>query len=296
MSALNPMTPGVYTIEKSAFPPSVGEVPTAIPAFVGYTAKADRNGKSLQNIPTLIGSLDEYNQLFGGAPLYQFPIIPVPDAVTGGPPAPGTYDFVVGGVNFYKIGPAQMQLYYNYNSIRMFYMNGGGQAYIVSVGIYDRGDGASNQMPNEQDLLNGLELLKSIQFPKPTMILIPDALAINSTSNVENMVVQQQMIAQAGELMDRVAILDVWNGYEGLNSTVIPDFRESVGVSYLDYAISYYPWLECAVVEDTEITAANLFRSSTTPTSTDPQYLEAVIKGYPQVASLNTLSADLKNI
>ena len=38
-------TPGVYIVEKSAFPNSVVEVATAVPAFVGYTEKASNKGK-----------------------------------------------------------------------------------------------------------------------------------------------------------------------------------------------------------------------------------------------------------
>jgi uncharacterized protein len=38
------MTPGVYIEEVNAFPGSVVEVATAIPAFIGYTEKATRNG------------------------------------------------------------------------------------------------------------------------------------------------------------------------------------------------------------------------------------------------------------
>jgi uncharacterized protein len=33
-------TPGVYIEEKSIFPPSVAQVETAIPAFIGYTETA----------------------------------------------------------------------------------------------------------------------------------------------------------------------------------------------------------------------------------------------------------------
>ena len=33
-------TPGVYVEEISIFPPSVAQVETAIPAFIGYTEKA----------------------------------------------------------------------------------------------------------------------------------------------------------------------------------------------------------------------------------------------------------------
>ena len=34
-------TPGVYLVEKNAFPSSVVEVATAIPMFIGYTEKAE---------------------------------------------------------------------------------------------------------------------------------------------------------------------------------------------------------------------------------------------------------------
>ena len=37
-------TPGVYVEEISTFPPSVAQVETAIPAFIGYTEKAFIDG------------------------------------------------------------------------------------------------------------------------------------------------------------------------------------------------------------------------------------------------------------
>ena len=36
-------TPGVYIEESSTLPPSVAEVATAIPAFIGYTAATHQN-------------------------------------------------------------------------------------------------------------------------------------------------------------------------------------------------------------------------------------------------------------
>ena len=42
-------TPGVYIVEKNAFPNSVVEVATAVPAFIGYTEKASNKGKPLLN-------------------------------------------------------------------------------------------------------------------------------------------------------------------------------------------------------------------------------------------------------
>ncbi len=111
-------TPGVYIKEVSLFPPSVAEVETAIPAFIGYTEKAEENGVPLTNVPTRIKSLLEYTELFGGASS--------PGAITveldnGNTPTTVT------------ISPQ----YYLYNSLRLFYDNGGGDCYIVSVGSYD---------------------------------------------------------------------------------------------------------------------------------------------------------------
>ena len=61
-------TPGVYVEEISKFPPSVAQVETAIPAFIGYTEKAEkRNGDDLTLIPTRITSLLEYETYFGAA-------------------------------------------------------------------------------------------------------------------------------------------------------------------------------------------------------------------------------------
>ena len=61
-------TPGVYIKEISKFPPSVAEVETAIPAFIGYTEQAeDIEGNDLTKIPTRIKSLADYELLFEGA-------------------------------------------------------------------------------------------------------------------------------------------------------------------------------------------------------------------------------------
>jgi phage tail sheath protein FI len=54
-------TPGVYIVEKNAFPNSVVEVPTAIPAFIGITEKAI-NGAELTKWPTV------ENHVYGGIP------------------------------------------------------------------------------------------------------------------------------------------------------------------------------------------------------------------------------------
>jgi len=39
---MNYKTPGVYVEEIAKFPPSVAQVETAIPAFIGYTAQGPK--------------------------------------------------------------------------------------------------------------------------------------------------------------------------------------------------------------------------------------------------------------
>ena len=67
-------TPGVYIVEKSAFPSSVVEVATAVPAFIGYTEKADNKGMSLKNKPWRITSLAEFINYYGYGPTPMFEV------------------------------------------------------------------------------------------------------------------------------------------------------------------------------------------------------------------------------
>src|SRR3546814_19272509 len=46
-------------------PPSVAQVATAIPTFIGYTRNGELNGESLLNTPVRIGSMVEYESVFG---------------------------------------------------------------------------------------------------------------------------------------------------------------------------------------------------------------------------------------
>src|SRR5215813_14180822 len=65
--AVSYKTPGVFIEEIPKFPPSVAPVETAIPAFIGYTEKAqDAVANDLHLKPFRISSLVEYEQHFGG--------------------------------------------------------------------------------------------------------------------------------------------------------------------------------------------------------------------------------------
>ena len=62
-------TPGVYVQEISTLPPSVAEVSTAIPAFIGYTQIGPTRDTAGAVVPVVarINTLLEYTALFGTA-------------------------------------------------------------------------------------------------------------------------------------------------------------------------------------------------------------------------------------
>ena len=89
-------TPGVYIEEIPTLPPSVAEVSTAIPAFIGHTEK----GPAVERINTLL----EYEELFGGAKPTGFTVqtradestgLEVVDSVTPGAVVSGQPEFLM---------------------------------------------------------------------------------------------------------------------------------------------------------------------------------------------------------
>jgi len=52
----NFLTPGVYTEEVPLLPQSVAAVSTAVPAFIGYTEKAIKEGKNVANMAVRIST------------------------------------------------------------------------------------------------------------------------------------------------------------------------------------------------------------------------------------------------
>lgn len=208
-------TPGVYIEEIPKFPPSIAPVETAIPAFIGYTEKALQNGESLTLKPTRIDSIAEYEELFGKGPSQNVDI------------------FLDNNNNFVK-GQAQSALYL-YDSLRMFYANGGGKCYIISVGKYP----ASSTSILQSEMEDGLKALE--KEDEPTIIILPDAVSINTSGPYA---VQQLALGQCNKLMDRVLLCDM------VKKTTFTDFdnevktfRNSIGINYLKYGAAYGPWI-----------------------------------------------------
>ncbi|MEY8760233.1 phage tail sheath C-terminal domain-containing protein [Chryseobacterium tongliaoense] len=206
-------TPGVYINEIDAFPPSIAQVATAIPAFVGYTQKA-----SVSNVPTRISSLLEYEQNFGGAPA----------------PAEITVDLDSNllPTDNSSVTESKFKLY---NSLRLFYANGGGECYIVSVGLYT--DNPAFDAGTKTKFTEGIDTLN--KFDEPTLILFPDAINL-SAANLG--AVQVHSLMQCGKLMDRFTIMDVKQTANLKDDS--EDFRDEIGNQNLKYGAAYYPYLQ----------------------------------------------------
>src|SRR5437588_8505271 len=119
-------TPGVYINEINAFPNSVVAVPTAVPAFIGYTPQASYQGQSYTNVPTAVTSLAEFQQIFclpnpaaPAAPTKQYS--PQYYLVPQKSQPLITQDYILIGTTYYAIVPDPNTIYYLYNSVQLFF-------------------------------------------------------------------------------------------------------------------------------------------------------------------------------
>jgi Bacteriophage tail sheath protein len=122
-----------------------------------------------------------------------------------------------------------------YDSIALFYENGGASCFVVSVA-------ADSQEITASGLIAGLSVIA--EQPGVTMLVVPDAVLLPSIADFGSVV--QAMLQQAGSLRDRFAILDVYGGASATSATltdVIEAFRTSVGLEFLSYGAAYFPFL-----------------------------------------------------
>lgn len=119
-------TPGVYIEEISTLPASIAPVATAVPAFIGHTAvTVDEEGADIKFKPQRITSMLEYIELFGGA---------VDENITVN--IRDTFDAsgAVLGRTYTAALTGAASDYILYHCMSLYFANGGGPCYVVSVG------------------------------------------------------------------------------------------------------------------------------------------------------------------
>lgn len=216
----NPTTPGVSVEEITRLPYSVSFIDTAMPAFIGYTERipegysinADKNEK------LIIRSLLEYEAQFGKA---KEESIHLKD---------------VAGKGMTLVAPkAKFLMYY---SLQMYFANGGGPCYIISVGNY------TSAKVELSSLKNGLDRIKSFQaIQDPLLIVFPDAVSLPETDfyTLYNETTEEIKTQEKNWF----AILDTYDGNSVTSSNnpgTIGRFR--TGVNPTSHAAAYFPHLK----------------------------------------------------
>lgn len=278
--------PGVYIEEIGAFPSPIAGVDTAVAVFVGHTETASQAGRMVTLVPTRIASLIEYTAIFGGAHQARFRIQP---AIAAGA------DFTAGGQGYALNSETTFNLY---DSICLFYANGGGQCYVVSAGSY-----ADAPAQRAAALQAGLAAVHDLSGP--TMLVIPEATLLDLN---DYRLLRQAMLTQCADKQDRVAILDVIGTDKSFPSTDlrtaeawlhdrIADFRDGLAAApeTLKFGMAYAPFLKTSLVEAGDFSFANF-------DSDDSETITAVIAGeidrlYPaHDHRAQSLKSDLRDI
>ena len=138
-------TPGVFVEEISTLPPSIAEVETAIPAFIGYTEKGTIN------VPKKISSLLEYQLNFGSAE-----------------PEKSIAVAIQGDTILVSSDPKKRSKNILFYAMQLYFANGGGPCYVVSTGGFDASANAKNDVYKAALDAVGKE-------DEPTLLVFPDA-------------------------------------------------------------------------------------------------------------------------
>jgi phage tail sheath protein FI len=262
--ALNLRTPGVYVVEESLFPPSVVEVETAIPAFVGYTNATQYAGENLLNRPVAVNNLLEFQAIFGPPPLIGNFTVALDELGN-----------VIGNVSDPSTSTnGRFRLAY---AMRQFYDNGGGRCYVVSIGNYSASSVAADIAAAH---LAGLDALA--REDEPTLLVFPDLSGMAPADSSKPAMVTAvralyhsvlvQALDQCATLGDRFLICDLWDGALA-GSAGITAFRNGIGTRNLKYGAAYHPFIQTTLQwnwDETTIKVSQVARHNDDGTLTRP--------------------------
>lgn len=215
-------TPRVNIQNLSLLPSIVTPVATAIPVFIGYSQKAHLNvSGDLLNSPKRISFIAEYEQFFGSADWEKGITINV---ATQNTPIE---------INHHITNPSNYSMFY---ALQLYFLNGGGPCYIVSVGDYSSGG-----IIQLAALLNGLK--EADKVDEITLINFPDG--TNITPSIDYYALVKQSLHQCNKLKDRFTVCDVYM-HNDSNINDVDTFRNTLSGSLdeLKYGAAYYPYLE----------------------------------------------------
>lgn len=203
-------TPGVYIRETNNFAPSIVGVSTAIPVFVGFT----------EIVPigdTLITSMLDFVSVFGKpySTIYAVNL--------------NSTEIITADFNFYL-----------YDSMELYFRNGGGPCYVISAGEY-----AASSTSYKDGIQAAIAKIENIE--DATIVVVPDLHLKREGSNELSLPdygnLASEVLNVCGSEKDKFALFD----YHTMASTPT-EIRTSIAplAGYLKYGAVYYPWLKNA--------------------------------------------------
>lgn len=275
----NYKTPGVYIEEISKFPPSVAQVETAIPAFIGYTEKAEKlNGDTLHLKPTRIASLLEYQQFFGAAAAETSIKVNIHDENDD------VGELISRTIKVTQ--PTSKEPYIMFYSMQLYFANGGGPCYITSVGQYEAtthagGRTAAGVKPAE--LIEGLDAIA--KEDEPTLIVYPDATNMDSGfSDTDFYAPFDKALDQCVKLQDRFALIDLRSASDV--AVPVKNFRDQISgeVGKAKYGAAYFPFLETILNYHYDESAIEINHTATFPAAL-PAAVDSIKGNQPLIST-----------
>ena len=287
-------TPGVYTTEIPTLPPSVAQVSTAIPAFIGYTE--NRNDEDGNEIPAgtikpiKIFSLPEYVQYFGKAENEKDIEVVIKKKTIDGV-------VVIDEIKADFEATKKASLHNMYYCIRLYFENGGGPCYIVSVAkIKDE------PIISDDKLSNGLKAIEA--FDEPTLIVFPEGQGIANGADYYSLI--GESLELCAKLQDRFTLVDVHTqasttnnsikNFRGGGSSTDPGLLKNTD---LNYGAAYYPNLKTTFdfqYEDLDIAIKTSIDGGSVTTTTLDKLKEPTTPAKPDLESYYAAKNALKKL
>lgn len=226
-------TPGVYIEEIPKLPPSVAQVETAIPVFIGYTERDGIEGATLPkaiidgvNVTEAkrITSLLEYETYFGKG-VNETITVSIDETYTAGTPPVLKNRVISASI----ATPSVHTMYYH---MQMYFANGGGPCYIISVGD------TLGATVSQTNIIAGIKM--SSRYDEPTLIVCPQAANIAAASDAYD--VYDTALLEAGKLQDRFVVMDCHSDDPETLRAV-----SGIGTTNLKYGAAYHPFLRTSL-------------------------------------------------
>jgi phage tail sheath protein FI len=230
-------TPGVYVEEISLLPPSVAEVETAIPVFIGFTQSGPKNTANQTEFGTANAERSLKITLNNGE-------VTIANDVKN------------------------QSKYVMFYAMQMYFSNGGGPCYIVSTGnfqVEETGGAGDKILP-----LNAYKsaLVEAGKEDEPTLVVFPDAPFIVPETYYALM---QEALDQCAKLGDRFLILDVLNDNDQLKDDVDAFRNGIVKTESAKYGAAYFPYLNTSIpykINEDQLTITDLSQGNAEVTTT----------------------------